>query len=184
MAQAGWPLPHAGAASWRRRFEGKASQFPLWKLGTSPFNDIFQGRGMEHWLALLQRHYLYNDISSHRPLHSVNSWEGPGWAKNAGCQGRALGEGAGLSGNKVCRPSEVPGRQGEEGSWGQGCYDPFLLLCCLPRAPKGKDRGCRAQRASALSPSSSTALYNRPNLAWATLCGRPCCSPHVARPPC
>lgn len=29
-------------------------EFPFWKLGTSPFYDIFQGRGKEHWLSLQQ----------------------------------------------------------------------------------------------------------------------------------
>jgi hypothetical protein len=29
-------------------------EFPFWKLGTSPFHDIFQGRERGHWLGLGQ----------------------------------------------------------------------------------------------------------------------------------
>lgn len=33
--------------------------FPLWKLGTSPFYDIFQGRGKGHGLGLRQAVTLF-----------------------------------------------------------------------------------------------------------------------------
>lgn len=61
--------------------------FPFWKLGTSLFMTFSRGgeRGTS-WVYGSDTICVMTSAPI-RPLSSVNSWEGPGWAWNAGCQG-------------------------------------------------------------------------------------------------
>lgn len=106
-----------------------------------------EGRGTGHWLGLQQRHYLCNDISSHkapqqcqqleraRTSQGMQRWVGS-WGKGPGGvrQGLLAWGGAWVPKPQVgrARNGQVPGSH--------GLLDHFLLLPSLLTS-KGKDKG-------------------------------------------
>lgn len=76
-------------------------EFPFWKLGTSFFMTFSRGgeRGTG-WVYGSDTICVMTSAPT-KPLSSVNSWEGPGWAWNAGCRG-GWGRGSLESGPGPC----------------------------------------------------------------------------------
>lgn len=149
--------------------------FPFWKLGTSLFMTFSRGgeRGTS-WVYGSDTICVMTSAPT-RPLSSVNSWEGPGWAWNAGCKGgwAWLGEGACSSQDPVCWPSEGPVRS-SHGQAGAGMTR-FLgtkeamtlpaAAALIPGSPRERDRGCWAKKACCSCPHSGAAPCRRLDLA-------------------
>lgn len=57
-------------------------EFPFWKVGSSPFMTFSRGRGEGALAGLRQRHYLCNDVSSHKAPQQCQQL---GRAWKAGC---------------------------------------------------------------------------------------------------
>lgn len=116
-------------------------EFPFWKLGTSLFMTFSRGgeRGTG-WVYGSDTICVMTSAPT-RPLSSLNSWEGPGWAWNAGCRG-GWGRGSLESGPGPCWPSEglecrAVGRQRQE-------WPGIKEAMTTSWLPKGRDRACWA----------------------------------------